>query len=93
MKDPMRREPLQLVLWTPRQLHLMQPGRQEAADLQRARSLRAHSEYRPHKEPWWVHQAYEAFWEGKEWGSGPLSCEDDASHTFGDDPGKNLDDP
>ena len=68
MKKGMRREPLQLVLWTPRELYLIQPGRQEAADAQCLRSLRARSEYRPRKEPYWVPGAYEDFWNGREWG-------------------------
>lgn len=64
----MRREPLQLVLWTHRELHLIQPGCQAAADRQYEWSLRARSEYRPHREPWWVPKAYEDFWNGKERG-------------------------
>jgi len=67
MKDPMRREPLQLALWTPRELHLMQPGRQEAADRQYQRSLRARTEYRSNRAPDWVAVAYQVFWDGKHW--------------------------
>jgi hypothetical protein len=74
----MRREPLQLVLWTPRELHLMQPGRQAAADRQYARSLRVRSEYKPYREPDWVREAYTGFWDGKEWGS-PGAGEDNCS--------------
>ena len=76
MKNPMRRKPLQLVLWTPRQLHLMQPGRQEAADREYQRSLRARTEHRPHREPAWVKEAYDGFWGGWEWGSDPAAGED-----------------
>ena len=68
MKDTLRREPLQLVLWTPRELHLMQPGRQAAADRQYLRSLRKRTEWRPVKEAYWVASAYDDFWDGKEWG-------------------------
>ena len=64
----MRREPLQLVLWTPRELHLMQPGCLAAAERQYERSLRARSEYKPRREPHWVSKAYEDFWDGKEGG-------------------------
>jgi hypothetical protein len=77
MKNPIRREPVQLVFWTPRQLHLMQPGRQAAADRQYQRSLRARTESRPIMDPYWVADAYRAFWDGKEWGSGPPAGEDD----------------
>lgn len=66
LKDLMRREPLQLVLWTPSQLHLMQPGCQEAADRQYERSLRLRSEFKPQRDPSWVSFAYVDFWEGRE---------------------------
>lgn len=66
MKKSMRREPLQLVLWTPRQLHMMQPGRLKAALRQNAIALRRHSEYHPSREPGWVVRAYEDFWSGNE---------------------------
>jgi len=68
MKYTIRREPVQLLLWTRHQLHLMQPGRQEAADLAAARRMRYRSEYRPCPEPYWVEGAYNAFWNGEEWG-------------------------
>lgn len=66
MKKTIRREPVPLVLWTPRQLHLMQPGRQQAALKQNAVALRRHSEYRPRPEPGWVAKAYEEYWNGEE---------------------------
>ena len=68
MKDTIRREPVQLLFWTPNQLHLMQPGRQEAADRTAAQQLRYRTEYRPRPEPYWVKGAYNAFWNGEEWG-------------------------
>lgn len=72
----MWREPLQLVLWTPRELHLMQRGRQEAADRMVLLSLRLRTEFGPRSEPWWVRQAYKDFWEGKAGSSGPSAGED-----------------
>ena len=68
MKKTMRREPLQLVFWTRRELHLMQPGRQAAADKQHLRSLQKRTEWKPKKEAHWVAGAYEDFWDGKQWG-------------------------
>lgn len=75
LKKSMRREPLQLLLWTPRQLHLIQPGRQAAADMTYLRSLRARSEHRPKMDPSWVKSAYEDFWGGRE-GSSASAGED-----------------
>ena len=68
MKRSIRREPVQLVLWTRRELYLMQPGRRRAALKQNATALRRHSEYRPTPESGWVARAYEDFWDGKESG-------------------------
>ena len=68
MKNPTRREPLQLVLWTPRELHLMQPGRRAAAERWNQVALQRRSEKRPPGDPSWVRGAYEAFWDGEEGG-------------------------
>lgn len=70
IKDTMRRVPHQLALWTPRHLHLLQPGCQERADRVYERERQWMSELRPEqasKEPWWVARAYRDFWEGQEY--------------------------
>jgi len=66
--ETLGRQPLQLLLWTPRQLHLIQPGRQAAADKQYLWALRSRSELRPKRDPSWAAKAYEDFWNGHEWG-------------------------
>ena len=87
MKNPMRRKPPQLVLWTPRELHLMQPGRRAAAERWNRLCLQRRSELQPSGDPSWVRQAYRDFWEGKEEGLDALACKDEgyAPHARSED--------